>query len=755
MDLKFNAAIISENESIRSAIRNITSESGGFTGIDSFESELAFLASAEEAKHDVIIVDFSKNNTGWKDFSSSLKKILPNSRIILVATDDDKELLKEMISSDVYDIVSPRSLTRLISILSRLRKDNYERAQFLYLTKEKDFSDHIVNNSRSMLSIINSRYEYEKVNTAFCVAQKLDPSYIIGKTLPEVWGDETFKKYIKSNIDLCLSGNTVRYEANFDTPSRGRRIYEVIFRPIPDSDGQITHLLAETFDITDLRESQLIVSEMENEFRKLETNLPIGFLRCDTEGNIVNVNKAFLKIMECDDEASIVGLNIGDFYADGAQFRLHMAQLKREKVVTFGRIPLYTSTGNEIACKISGFVVATESCESEFIDFAWEDSSRELMLENRLLQAHKLETIGSLAGGLAHDFNNILATISGYSELLLDDVPPGSKSYEKLGKILNAVTRARSLTNQILTFSRQVEQEKIHVKTSEVLRETVGFVSAGMQRNISVKADIAQNDGFVFADPTQLFRVFLNLMTNAVQSMEEKGGTLVVGLQVVDGSVAAKELTKDIIADEYVAVRIEDSGTGMDPSVLNRIFEPYFTTKEVGRGTGLGLSVVHGIISEIAGEILVSSKKNIGSVFTVYIPVSKMIGSDLTGQSPARNIMFVSGNKHESKILAMALENRGYTIITSEDISMVPEKASSAPVPPELIIVIDDQGKITAEELHSLRSKPQLGIPLILITDNENFMVKENILNSGLAKQVLVKPVSLKDIHNAIKLILN
>ena len=174
----------------------------------------------------------------------------------------------------------------------------------------------------------------------------------------------------------------------------------------------------------------------------------------------------------------------------------------------------------------AGSWLLTDQGTPAYIDFAVEDCSRELMLENRLLQAQKLETIGSLAGGIAHDFNNILATISGYSEMLHDDLPKNSDLSEKVSKIMGAVKKAQSITNQILTFSRHVEQEKVLINVSEVLKETIGFVKSSIPSNIVLLSRIPKLEANVLADPTQLFRVFLNLMTNAIQAMEENGGTL-------------------------------------------------------------------------------------------------------------------------------------------------------------------------------------------------------------------------------------
>ena len=624
-----------------------------------------------------------------------------------------------------------------------------------YLSREKVFSDHILNHSRSMISIINRDYIYEKVNTTFCDAHKGVAEAIVGKSLGDVWGHETFKKHIKKNIDRCFSGDTVRYEASFTTPQAGKRFFEVVFRPFPVESGEITHLLAETFDVTDLKLSEKIAIEKEEEFRKFETNLPIGFLRCNPDGKILHANKAFMMIMDCSEENSLYHTNLKNYYVEKGIFDLHLDQLKDSKPKTFGRVLLKTCNGNEIMCRISGFMSLDEAGNPSNIDFAFEDSSRELMLENRLLQAQKLETIGALAGGIAHDFNNILTTISGYSELLQDDLPKSSPSSQKIARIMMAVSKARSLTNQILTFSRQMEQEKIPVNVYEVLKETIGFVKSAVPSNIKVKSNIRKKNAPVFADPTQLFRVFLNLMTNAIQAMEERKGTIAVNLAVVNGKKVQNELNKNIVADEYVLVTFSDTGKGMDPSLLRRIFEPFFTTREVGKGSGLGLSVVYGIVSEMGGDILVSSEKDKGSVFHIYLPVSREYINISEIPEKRKKILFITGNKYESRILSLALESVGYELMQSSDYNHFSKVMSDTGLKPDLIIYMSDAEQISFDDLMRIFLNQEIKTPCILITDSNQELLEEKLINSGIIKQHLIKPVSLKEIKNAIQLSIN
>lgn len=602
-----------------------------------------------------------------------------------------------------------------------------------------------------MISIINRNYIYEKVNNTFCREHQVINNSVEGKSLSDIWGEQTFHELIKDKIDLCFSGETISYEAEFHTPRLGLRYYEVVFRPLAGDNERITHIMAETFDINDLRISKQESLEMEEQLKHFETNLPIGFLRCKPDGKIIHANKAFMRILECPEDYSVINANLKSFYPVEVLFDIQVEQLLELHTKTFGRVFLKNFRGNEIPCRISGFLAFNKSNRPTFIDFAIEDSSRELMLENKLLQAQKLETIGALAGGIAHDFNNILTTISGYSEMLQEDLEGDSSLSDKVTRIQGAVIKAQSIVKQILTFSRHVEQEKIPVNVSEVLNETIGFIRPSVPINVAIDSRIQKMDVEVLADPTQLFRAFLNLMTNAIQAMEKTGGTLSVTMSVTDGKSVRTELNRNIFADEYVLLTFKDTGMGMEPSVIERIFEPFFTTRDVGKGTGLGLSVIHGIITEMEGEILVSSRKEQGSVFYVYLPVTKEFSGSAPESVRRRKILFITGNKHESRILSIALEKSGYDLLNISDRHSLTELMNLTDERPDLIIYMSESEQVHPEEMISVYRQLKIEIPCILITEINLDLAEEKLLNSGIIKQQLTKPVSLKEIRNAIQ----
>ncbi|MBW2738675.1 MAG: PAS domain S-box protein, partial [Deltaproteobacteria bacterium] len=241
-------------------------------------------------------------------------------------------------------------------------------------------------------------------------------------------------------------------------------------------------------------------------------------------------------------------------------------------------------------------------------------------LEARLWQSQKIEAIGTLAGGIAHDFNNILFPVLGYSEMLLNDAPDGSELKRDLSMIFNGAKRASDLVKQILAFSRQKKYDLEPIKVHLVIKEALKLIRSSIPATIDIVQNINKDCGLVMADYTQLHQVAMNLFTNAYHALEEKGGKLNVTLKQVD--LMANDL-KGIPPGTYICFTVSDTGIGMNQSTTDRIFDPYFTTKKEGKGTGLGLAVVHGIIKSHGGHISVYSEPDKGSEFHVYLPVIK------------------------------------------------------------------------------------------------------------------------------------
>lgn len=251
------------------------------------------------------------------------------------------------------------------------------------------------------------------------------------------------------------------------------------------------------------------------------------------------------------------------------------------------------------------------------------DITEKEQTELRIQQAQKMESIGNLAAGIAHDFNNILFPIIGMSEMLLEDLPEESLDHENVLEILKAGKRGRDLVKQILAFSRQTENRKIPIRIQYIVKEVLKLYRATIPTNIDIKQNIQTDCGLVMADPTQIHQVAMNIITNAYHAVEERGGSITLELTE---SVSEGPAFTGADAGRYVNLSISDTGHGMPPELKKKIFDPYFTTKEKGKGTGLGLAMVYGIVKNHNGEVEVHSEVGKGTIFNVYLPLLETTG---------------------------------------------------------------------------------------------------------------------------------
>ncbi|MBI2516344.1 MAG: PAS domain-containing protein [Opitutae bacterium] len=289
-------------------------------------------------------------------------------------------------------------------------------------------------------------------------------------------------------------------------------------------------------------------------------------------------------------------------------------------------------------------------------------------LEGQLFQAQKMETLGTLAGGIAHDFNNLLTGILGYQDLALDTLPEGDQARNYLGAAREASMRARELIDQILTFSRQAGSEKVPVNLGQLVEDARRFLRATVPATIRIEVDIAPDCGRVLADATQLHQVLLNLGSNAAHAMRSTGGTMRLTLAPVVLDDAEAAALNHLEAGRYLKLSFSDTGHGMDEETRKRIFDPFFTTKEVGQGTGLGLSVVHGIIQAHRGTITVDSAPGHGATFTLYFPIAQaeQIEQAIVDTAMPRGsgelIAVVDDEDIVRSFAQMALEKIGYRV---------------------------------------------------------------------------------------------
>ena len=242
-------------------------------------------------------------------------------------------------------------------------------------------------------------------------------------------------------------------------------------------------------------------------------------------------------------------------------------------------------------------------------------------LETQLRHVHKMEAIGTLAGGIAHDFNNILGVVLGNAELAMDDVPEWNPAYFNLQEIRKASLRARDVIRQLLSFSRRIDLERKPIRLIPIIKDSIKFLRSTIPKNIDILQNIEDTYDTIIADPTQIHQVMINLCTNASHAMEKIEGILTIGIHYVVVDEDSQLSVPDLTLGDYLKVTVKDNGQGIAPDVIDRIFDPYFTTKEIGKGTGMGLSVVHGIVKSHDGVITVESELGKGTSVSIFFPV--------------------------------------------------------------------------------------------------------------------------------------
>jgi len=404
-----------------------------------------------------------------------------------------------------------------------------------------------------------------------------------------------------------------------------------------------------------------------------------------------------------------------------------------------------------------GQVIALEGFITDITDNKRAEKEKNEMAD-KLRQAQKMEALGTLAGGIAHDFNNILSSIFGYADLALMQIGEDSRIKNDLLMILSSAERAKRLVQQILLFSRQRQVEARPVQVNLIAKEVFKLIKASLPSTISINHNIL-SDSVIMADPTNIHQVMMNLCTNAFHAMEEHGGKLDIDLVDVELDENFSRLHPDIVPGPYVKLSVRDTGHGMQPETMKKIFDPYFTTKGEGKGTGIGLSVVHGIVKDCKGAITVRSEPGQGTTFDIFLPVSPadpVIQHDETASCPmgSESILFVDDEVTLLKVHKKMLEKLGYQVTTEKHSPEALALFMENPYHFDLIITDMTMPEMTGDVLAQqvLRIRPD--IPVILCTGFSEVINEERAKQLGI-RRFLMKPLVKQQLACAIRQVLD
>jgi PAS domain S-box-containing protein len=387
-----------------------------------------------------------------------------------------------------------------------------------------------------------------------------------------------------------------------------------------------------------------------------------------------------------------------------------------------------------------------------------EEQLRQAQQDVQRRQAQKMEAIGVLAGGIAHDFNNILSAILGYTDLALHEVAPKGPGAQYLQEVLTAGRRAQSLVLQILTFSRASEPERIPVQLRLIIKEALKLLRASLPTTIDIRQDIDRDDGTVLADPTQMHQVLMNLCANAEYAMRDTGGILEVRLDTVELDTAAVAHYAELAPGPYIRLTIRDTGRGMPPEVATRVFEPFFTTKGVGQGTGMGLAVVHGIVTSHGGAITLQSTPGQGTTCEVYLPRLDMVVDDATSRDESLPvgkgvILFIDDEPAIARVGQQMLERLGYQAVVRTSSLAALETFHQSPHHFDLVITDQTMPHMTGEALACELRRIRPDIPIILCTGFSHAINAEKAQAQGI-DAFLMKPLVARDLGLAIQQVL-
>ncbi len=519
----------------------------------------------------------------------------------------------------------------------------------------------------------------------------------------------------------------------------------------------------ETFQLYNMiREINKDLESEKEKYKSLFEAAPDGVEVLNSAGVIVDCNET-QQIMTGYSYEEIVGKKAEDFFSSAGKASFRAGPAWSEGRDCFEReVELVRKDGSVLPVWRKEKAIFDESGNfkgsvvyNHDLSVIRKTQQEKLNLEARLRHAQKMEAIGTLAGGIAHDFNNILGAILGYSELLLYRLAEGNPLRRDLLQIFQAGHRAKDLVRQILTFSRQSEQNRNLLDITPIVKETIKLLQASIPSTIEIRQEIDGRIGRIMGDPTQIHQVLMNLCTNAAYAMRDEGGFLEVGLDQVVFPRHVPVPHPELEPGTYVRLTVRDSGCGMDPETVERIFEPYFTTKPKGEGTGLGLSVVHGIIRGHGGVITVESKPEEGSTFQIYFPQIDKKGEDRQELEPSisggtERVMFVDDEKPLTDSGRRMLEHLGYEVVALTNSLEALEYFRTHRDSVDLVITDLTMPHMTGDVLAREMMLIRPDIPIILCTGFSDLMSEDKARIMGL-REFITKPLVMKHLARAVR----
>jgi len=527
--------------------------------------------------------------------------------------------------------------------------------------------------------------------------------------------------------------------------------------PIRDKEGNIAGVVLIFRDIIERKEAEKALSAASAYNRNLIEASIDPLVTINPDGRISDVNAATEQATGYSRD-ELIGTDFCDYFTDPQKARAGYQMVFKEGLVRDYPLEIRHRFGHITTVLYNASVYRDDTGSVIGVFAAARDVSEQQKLEVQLRQAQKMEALGTLSGGIAHDFNNILAAIVGFTELLSGHIEKGSRDAHRVERIMEASIRGRELVQQMLAFSRKTEQVKKPLAVSSIVRETVKLIRASTPTTISIKVNSMSESDLILGDPTQIQQVLMNLCTNAAYAMREKGGSL--GIDLNDFSVSASDGNPMGIAPGlYVKLIVRDTGTGISADIMDKIFDPFFTTKKLGEGTGLGLSVVHGIVKQHDGYITVETEPGRGTTFTVYLP--KLTGETETAAvheddipTGCERILFVDDEESLVEMGEDVLAELGYEVTSRMNGRQALALLKGDPSSFDLVITDQTMPEMTGIELAKEILAIRADMPIIMCT-GFSYVVDADKAHAAGIKAFAMKPLTKREIAKTIRKVLD
>ena len=571
---------------------------------------------------------------------------------------------------------------------------------------------------------------------------------------------------LQTAIKRAADGKFDQFEAKHIALDSTIVYVDYSIKPVFDEHRNILYLVVEGYDVTNRKQIEEALAEQNRFLETLIDEIPISIFYKNTKGKYTGCNKHYTELLGLRKD-KIIGRSVYEvhkkeladiyFEADKRLFENPGVQVYESQIdhsngtrldILINKATFFDKDGH-----VSGIIGAAQDISER------KKAEREKdELESQLRQAQKMESIGTLAGGIAHDFNNILGAIMGFAELAQLDAAHGTVLKANLNEVIKAANRAKELINQILTFSRQSEQKLKPLQLSIVIKEALKLLRASLPSTIEIRYDI-KSDALAMANPTQIHQVMMNLCTNAGHAMRKNGGWLEVSLTNVEFDTDFVNRHPEIQNGPYLQLTVTDTGHGMSSEILNRIFDPFFSTKETGEGTGLGLSVVHGIVKSHGGTIYAYSEPGKGSSFKVYFPaIERRLEpekrEEMTLPKGSERILFVDDEKMLVDVGKQLLETLGYDVTAKNSSIDALQLFTSHPGRFDLVITDQTMPHMTGEELATKLLVIRPDIPIIMCTGFIANITERNANELGI-KSLIMKPIIMRHIAKTIRKVLD